>query len=55
MSYNPGQNTGNKIGKSSNTGQDKMFPISLNSFSNWWGNSYTKFAILDITFTFTCG
>ena len=28
---------------------------SLKSFGSSWGNSYTKFAILDITFRFTCG
>ena len=34
-----------------------IFPyfLSLKSFGNSWGNSYTKFAILDITFRFTCG
>ena len=29
--------------------------ISLKLFGNLWGNSYTKFAILDIKFPFTCG
>ena len=28
---------------------------SLKLFGNLWGNSYTKFAILDIKFHFTCG
>ena len=34
-----------------------LFPkiLSLKLFGNSWGNSYTKFAILDITFCFTCG
>ena len=34
-----------------------LFPkiLSLKSFDNLWGNSHTKFAILDITFRFTCG
>ena len=34
-----------------------LFPkiLSLKLFGNSWGNSYTKFAILDITFRFTCG
>ena len=34
-----------------------LFPkiLSLKSFGNSWGNSYTKFAILDITFHFACG
>ena len=27
----------------------------LKSFGNLWGNSYTKFAILDIKVCFTCG
>ena len=33
-----------------------LFPkiVSLKSFGNPWGNSYTKFAILDITLRFTC-
>ena len=33
-----------------------LFPkiLSLKSFGNSWGSSYTKFAILDITFRFTC-
>ena len=32
-----------------------LFPktLSLKSFGNSWGNSCTKFAILDITFRFT--
>ena len=29
--------------------------LSLTLFRNSWGNSYTKFAILDIKFRFTCG
>ena len=29
--------------------------LSLKSFGNSWGSSYTKFSILDITFRFTCG
>ena len=29
--------------------------LSFKSFSNSWGNSYTKFAILDIKFGFNCG
>ena len=34
-----------------------LFPmiLSLKSFGNSWGNSYTNFAILDTTFRFTCG
>ena len=34
-----------------------LFPkiLILKWFGNSWGNSYTKFAILDITFRFTCG
>ena len=34
-----------------------LFPkiLSLKSFGNSWGNWYTKFAILGITFHFTCG
>ena len=34
-----------------------LFPkiLSLKSFGNLWGNSYTMFAILDRTFHFTCG
>ena len=34
-----------------------LFPkiLSVKSFGNSWDNSYTKFAILDITFRFTCG
>ena len=34
-----------------------LFPkiLSLKSFGNSWGNLYTKFSILDITFRFTCG
>ena len=28
--------------------------LSLKSFGNSWGNSYNKFAILDIKFRFTC-
>ena len=34
-----------------------LFPkiLSLMSFGSLWGNSYTKFAILDITFRFACG
>ena len=28
--------------------------LSLKSFTNSWGNSYTKFAILDFKFCFTC-
>ena len=34
-----------------------LFPkiLILKSFGNAWGNLYTKFAILDITFHFTCG
>ena len=33
-----------------------LFPKipSLKSFGNSWGNSYTKFAILDIKFCFAC-
>ena len=33
-----------------------LFPkiVSLQSFGNLWGNSYTKFAILDITLRCTC-
>ena len=29
--------------------------ISLKSFGNSWGSSYTKFDILDIKHSFTCG
>ena len=29
--------------------------ISFKSLGKSWGNSYTKFAILDIKFPFTCG
>ena len=29
--------------------------MSLKPFGNSWGNLYTKFAILDIKFCFTCG
>ena len=34
-----------------------LFPknLSLKSFGNSWNNSYTKFAMLDIKFRFTCG
>ena len=34
-----------------------LFPkiLSLELFENPWGNSYSKFAILNITFRFTCG
>ena len=34
-----------------------LFPkiLSFKSLGNLWGNSYTKFAILDIKFRFTCG
>ena len=34
-----------------------LFPkvLNLKSFSNSWGNSYSKFVILDITFHFTNG
>ena len=35
-----------------------LFPkilLSLKSCGNPWGNSYTKFAILDVTFRFTFG
>ena len=34
-----------------------QFPkiLSLKSFDNSWGNSYTKFAIQDIKCRFTCG
>ena len=34
-----------------------IFPkiLSLKSFSNLWGNLYTKFAMLDIKFPFICG
>ena len=33
-----------------------LFPkiLSLKSFRNLWGNSYTKFATLGITFRFAC-
>ena len=32
-----------------------LFPriLSLKSFGNYWGNSYTTFAVLDIMFRFT--
>ena len=33
----------------------ESFLIFLKSFGNSGGNSYTKFAILDIKFPFTCG
>ena len=29
--------------------------LILKSFGNLWGNSYTKFAVLDTSFRFTCG
>ena len=29
--------------------------VSLKSFSNLWGNSYTMFLVLDIKYHFTCG
>ena len=38
-------------------GYDSLFPkiLSLKLFGISWGNWYTKFAILDMTFRFTCG
>ena len=35
-------------------GRKEIF-LNLKSFCNSWGNLYTKFAILDIKFPFTCG
>ena len=34
-----------------------LFPeiLSLKSFCNSWGSSYTKFIVLDIKFRFNCG
>ena len=39
----------------SNISEFPNIPKILKSFGNSWGNSYTKFAILDIKFRFTCG
>ena len=32
-----------------------LYFLKLKLFGNSWGNSYTKFAIVDIKFRFTCG